>query len=420
MMITRLVLRLSMVVTVSVACDEQSSAPTEQPSEIAKEVLVREGAADALEAAARAFDRGEDAASIMKELSRLLADDSASQEVHDDARILLSRVREKTGDREGAIAIVEELLAGHANEGAFPQRKEAESRLRSLLIGNPKAPAPLDLQGNYAPVADVLAPFFVPDEAGYALVDVAVIGTPWNEATSPVLGIRKSIRQLREAACPLCEVSLNLSRSVSHSDSWVDVPRLAGETAPDMPNVDRSLVVMLYDLDRNHVPPRYDRYLALPSAELDKLLKQGDGVIALRKRGDKRPLIVLAAPRTGQLSKVQAAFESLTELGEHPVRVPLAKKLTADEVQLVVRGHMQSVRSCYKDLLRKNKDAEGKLSLNFKVLADGSVASVQIPKEGSLDGSLVACTEKLVRSWTFPVAGEATNVTYPLVFAPTE
>lgn len=372
-----------------------------------------------LEEAARAFDRGDDVTVIRKDVERILADENAGRDVLDEARLLLSRIREKSGDKEGAITIVEELLASHAEEGRFERRDEAERRLRKLLTGTDDQLPSLDQHGKYAPIAKVLAPYFPRDEAGYTLIDIAVFGSPWNEASDPFVGLRSAMRELREEKCPLCVESFNLARSVTRAESWVDVPRLAGETASDMPNVDRSLVVMLYDLDRNRVPSRYDEYLALPSAEIERRLASGDGLVALRKREGKRPLVVLAAPRSGQLLKVQEAFEKLDALGDEPVSVSLPKRLLAEEIQAVVRAKMPALKRCYEAALERDKEAAGKFDYKFKIKIDGAIEGLEIAAvHSTLDEAFVACSDDVLRHMTFPSAGESTKVTYPMVFSP--
>ena len=373
-----------------------------------------------LETALRSLDRGTDIDGARRALESVISDESATPDEQDEARIGLSRARESLGDKEGAITAIEELIASHASNGRFPAREAAVKRIRKLLTGSDAEPPTLFGNEPYAPVAKALAGYFDPDEEGDTLIDVLAFGSNGDSLEqNKSFAIAAAKRDLLRQACSFCENSTKVFQSISRSGSWVDMLRVTGEVEPSMPQLDRSMVVVLFDLESNRVPSRYDEYLALPSAEIAAHLEKGEGLIAVRERKGARPTIVIAAPRTGQLPAMEEAFSKLTTIPKEPLVVAVEPKLTGNEIQGVVRANFGLFRSCYEELLKRDSKAGGKVNLKFEIAADGTISTVGTdPADTTLaDEKAVSCMVEHTSHLRFPASGHSTKVGYPVVFS---
>lgn len=420
----------AVVSTAGFACtpkgDEKSqgavtAAPAETEAEAAPAARkVDNGPSARLEGALRALDRGTEIDTAKHDLEAVLADDRTSLDEQDEARIGLSRARESLGDKEGAILAIEELLAAHPDSGRFPAREAATKRLRKLLTGSDADLPTLFTNEPYAPVAKALANYFNADEQGETLVDVLAFGANGQKLEEGgTFAIAAAKRDILRNACSFCENSSKVFQSISRTGSWTDIPRMTGEIEPTMPQIDRSMVVVLFDLEQNRVPSRYDEYLAMPSAEIAEHLEKGEGIIALRERKGAKPTIVIAAPRTGQLPLVEEAFTKLTAFPKDPVVVPLEQKLLPDEIQGVVRANFGAFRKCYEELLSGDPHAGGKVMLKFEIAADGKVGNVSTdaPETSLTDEKTLTCMTSAVSKLSFPASGHSTKVGYPILFS---
>lgn len=380
-----------------------------------------------LESALRGLDRGSEVSAIKSELEAVLADARTSPDQQDEARLGLSRARELLGDKDGAIGAVEEVLASHPESGRFASRELAERRLRLLLTGAEKERSSFSASEHYAPVARALADTFQADDRGETFVEVLAFGRG-GEHLEEIggLAVAAAKRDALRQTCTLCEDNLKMHQSISRSGSWVDIPRSAGEVDPGMPQVDRSLVIVFFDLEANKVPSRYDEYLAIPSADIIQRLEKGEGVIAARERKGAKPVIVIAAPRTAQLRSVEDAFAKLTQLPKEPVSVPVEAQLAPEEIQGVVRASFGSVRKCYEQLLTRDAKAAGNVAVRFEIGGDGLPKSVTTddkgdakgPKTTIVDPAMNQCITDMFTKLRFPASGRNTTVTYPLAFSP--
>ena len=215
----------------------------------------------------------------------------------------------------------------------------------------------------------------------------------------------------------MCEVDVRVQQSVSRVDSWVDIPGYAGERRADMPNPDRSMVVVYFDLVQNRVPSRYDAYLAIPSADAIARLERGEAFVAYRERADKKPLLMLAAPRAGQLDAVEAAFAEMTELPKEPHVVDVPKGRLPAEIQGVVRSGFRTFRNCYEALLAVDPKAAGKVTLKFTIDAAGAPQSITT-ESSFADAGIGKCIADHLVPLRFPASGGPTTVSYPIVFSP--
>jgi hypothetical protein len=149
------------------------------------------------------------------------------------------------------------------------------------------------------------------------------------------------------------------------------------------------------------------------------VLERGEGLVVARKREGAKPTIVIAAPRAGQLAAVEEAFAKMSELPYEPVKVPLKEGLMSEEIQSRVRGSFSEVRTCYEELLGRDRKAEGNLVLSFVIAADGKVSEASMTEGTTLeDRKLQECVLGHARKLTFPAVGKSTTVTYPIAMSP--
>lgn len=368
-----------------------------------------------IERAARALERGDDPTAAKADLTALLDAPGVGPDELDEARLTLSRIHSALGEDEAAIAAVEELLSLRADRDRFPARDAAEKRLRLLLTGaenekDPKLPGTLEVP----PATKALAKLFVPDADGHVLVEVFAFGRGRGDAHG-LFDIAEAKRMDLEQDL---SSKIGVSQSISSAGSWIALPRAIGEKAADMPQADRSLLVFYYDLGDLRVPSRYDDYLPLPSDEIAAHLQRGHGLVALRRREHGLPTIVIAAPRRAQLDAVEAAFAQMSELPTEPMEVPLAQKLTPQEIQAVVRGAKGEIKACYEAALAKDPKLSGALQLELEIDGAGRVTAASVG-ESTLGAAVDACVAGVGKGLTFPASGgERVKVTYPLSMTP--
>jgi outer membrane biosynthesis protein TonB len=94
--------------------------------------------------------------------------------------------------------------------------------------------------------------------------------------------------------------------------------------------------------------------------------------------------------------------------------------LSAEEVQKVIRIHLNGIRHCYEQLLQKSPSASGKIKVHFVVGPDGRVSTVQLNQDTIGDATMSGCVMAKISRWTFPMpsGGQAVHVNYPFVFNP--
>lgn len=97
-----------------------------------------------------------------------------------------------------------------------------------------------------------------------------------------------------------------------------------------------------------------------------------------------------------------------------PTSVPMA--LNADAVLSVVQSdHMPGIQRCYKDHLKKDATASGRVVLTLPITADGQVDG------GSASGfanEVDACVAGLMKSWRFPRPKDAETFQITLQLVP--
>ncbi|MFO0662308.1 MAG: AgmX/PglI C-terminal domain-containing protein [Polyangiaceae bacterium] len=364
-----------------------------------------------LDRAARALElgQGEKPAVVKAKLDALLASDLSTEE-RDDALVLSSRAAELSGDKQAAVRALEQVLEHH--DGQITSRLEnVPKRLESLLIGHELRTSRYDEEERVAPVAYALAKYF-PFQRGKTTEVELVRIDPTNGGSdeSGTYNIGGAIRKMAEKSCPTCDPNVHVSSW--GSNRWSSIPARQKQMA-------RALTVIAMDVGDFEIPERYASWLALPLPEVEARLAQGQGLIVVKERPGVPPLILLAAPRVGQLPAVAEVFQKLETLPKEPLAVPLPKSMLPGEVRTTIRDARRTFASCYESLLTRNASAGGKITLQLTVDGQGGVSRASLSDDSTLtDAAFGTCTLDAARALHFPKIGAETTVRYPLTFTP--
>lgn len=93
--------------------------------------------------------------------------------------------------------------------------------------------------------------------------------------------------------------------------------------------------------------------------------------------------------------------------------------LVRDDIQRVVRGQQQRLRSCYDRLLVSGPEpSAGSVSIRFTIEPSGTVDRAEIASATITDPAFLECVRGVVRGMRFPTTDGPTVVTYPFRFEP--
>jgi hypothetical protein len=92
-------------------------------------------------------------------------------------------------------------------------------------------------------------------------------------------------------------------------------------------------------------------------------------------------------------------------------------RLPPEEIQRVVRSEFGRFRLCYENELRNDPEIEGRLTVTFTIVHDGSVSDVAVTS-AELPPSMLGCVERAFTGLRFPApVGGVVEVSYPVVFS---
>lgn len=398
--------------------DAPSDGPNRAPAQ-ASPAAHPPAAAARVERAGRNLDLGHDAAAVRAEVEAILAEPDLGDAEREEATLTLGRALEALGDLDGAASAYERILAAHTEEHGTAIDEAAETALRRLLTGDAggargQEPRNLGIDDEpVAPFAKALAKAMSALDVEKFVFSAAMFGN--REGVSRKLGtfnVGGAMHQLRREECPLCESKLSVYRDESRYGSWLDIPRRRDR-------IGSALAVFYFDLGQWRLPSRYDDLLPMKSADIVARLEKGEGVVAAKTRAGAPPVVLVAAPRAGQLPDVEAALAALEALPLEPVAVPLKGTLKPEEIQLEMRAARATHRACYEALLGREPGASGKALLKFAI-EQGRVLDATVDRAEStlLDGTFTQCLADAVSKIEFPVTATRTTVAYPLVFTP--
>lgn len=72
---------------------------------------------------------------------------------------------------------------------------------------------------------------------------------------------------------------------------------------------------------------------------------------------------------------------------------------TAEQVQAVINSHRPAIIDCYKQLLRRQPEAKGKIEIRFAVNPDGRVVRAEIVQSTIDDSEMQQCILNRIRKW---------------------
>lgn len=104
-----------------------------------------------------------------------------------------------------------------------------------------------------------------------------------------------------------------------------------------------------------------------------------------------------------------------------PGRWVLIGSLEKPEIRRVMNRNQARFRYCYEKELNAKPNLQGKVSVRFRILPDGSVARAEILESSAHDAALEGCLARVLGTLKFPKprGGGVVVVTYPFIFAST-
>jgi hypothetical protein len=111
--------------------------------------------------------------------------------------------------------------------------------------------------------------------------------------------------------------------------------------------------------------------------------------------------------------------------GKVQIKIPfgecvISSDITPQEILVVVRKQLTSMRICYEQELKKDPSKSCKIEPRFLIGLDGIPNQIEISDRHDCSQEFVACFTKVVSSMRFPKprGGEPIEVFYPFVFSP--
>jgi tetratricopeptide (TPR) repeat protein len=349
------------------------------------------------------LDQGKDQALSINDLEAVQSSLSPADAF--EVNLVLGKLHASIGQKEKAADYLERAL----EVGSRDADEEAHEAFGKLLGRVTDTPRPTTIDNQVAKSARNLAKYFPGDKGGRVAIRIRSFGM--SDDQNATFDIAKAANIVRREQCPICE-PYKYSTSFSRQGLWTGIPS-------EKASLNNSLIVLFYDLERNHLPERYAYLLPTTAAKIDEELQKGNGYMSVREREGAPPIVLIAAPREGQLPDVEKAFANADHLPLEPQVVRLSAGLRSSEVQGAMRQTFPAVEACYKSLLQAKPEASGSLLLDFAVKGDGTPSNLKVETKGTLkDETFASCTEKALASLRFAKTSGTTTVRYPITLTP--
>lgn len=100
---------------------------------------------------------------------------------------------------------------------------------------------------------------------------------------------------------------------------------------------------------------------------------------------------------------------------------PNLPALDQSVVKEVILSHMNAVKHCYNQELKKDAALAGKVIVKFTVGSKGPVTAAAVKQTTLNNKDVEECMVKEVKTWIFPEPrrGETVDISFPFVFKPT-
>lgn len=106
------------------------------------------------------------------------------------------------------------------------------------------------------------------------------------------------------------------------------------------------------------------------------------------------------------------------EIGLNFKEAVVDEGLTKEEVAKVIHSHMNEIRYCYESAILADPSLAGKVLVDFKIGAQGSVATAQAAENTMNNVQVGGCLIGKLKNWKFPQprGGVQVAVSYPFIF----
>jgi hypothetical protein len=126
----------------------------------------------------------------------------------------------------------------------------------------------------------------------------------------------------------------------------------------------------------------------------------------------------------GRASRGRGRGPTLASRKEHEVKLDVAPGnveegggLSKEQINKVVRSHLNAVKFCYEKELQRKPTLSGKLEIYWVILPDGTVDKSKVASSSVEDAAVEGCVVRQVKQWSFPKSDGRTVVqSYPFIF----
>jgi hypothetical protein len=121
---------------------------------------------------------------------------------------------------------------------------------------------------------------------------------------------------------------------------------------------------------------------------------------------------------SGNGTNVKGQGTGHLEIGLNLKDAKVDEGLTKEEVAKVIHSHMSEIRYCYESAIMADPSLAGKVLVDFKIGAQGSVASAQAAENTMNNVQVGGCLVGKLKNWRFPQprGGVQVAVSYPFIF----
>ncbi len=93
--------------------------------------------------------------------------------------------------------------------------------------------------------------------------------------------------------------------------------------------------------------------------------------------------------------------------------------LNRKEIEAAMAPHVPAIAACYKQHTAKQKNVDGKLSLEMLIHPEGTLQKLWVHAPSVRGDALETCIEQLAKTWRFPKKPGFTNAIVPFFFQKT-
>ncbi len=121
---------------------------------------------------------------------------------------------------------------------------------------------------------------------------------------------------------------------------------------------------------------------------------------------------------TGNGTQVKGQGQGQFEFALPTRDLTVDEGLTKEEVAKVIHSHLNEIRYCYESAILRDPNLAGKLLVDFKIGANGSVPNAKANETAELGVNVSQCLVNKLKTWKFPLprGGVIVAVSYPFIF----